>query len=237
MGNRFIDLMLFRPPAPPPAVDKPPETPPPSPVLLPTPVPASTPKAGKKTISAAAALMIAGVIAVEGGYVNHPADPGGETNMGITRTVAVKRGYTGPMRTLPKSVAEGIYYDQYLVAPGYEPLIAIDAAVTEELFDTTVNMGAPRPSRWFQRSINTLCEMQLAEDGSVGPGTIAAYKVCQVRWGSSKLCVAMLNSLDDRQRAEYGRLVRVNPKLQVFYKGWINNRIGNVDRRKCGGPK
>lgn len=177
--------------------------------------------------------MIAGVIAVEGGYVNHRADPGGETNMGITKRVAVENGYRGPMRTLPREVAEGIYYDRYLVGPGYEPLIALDAAVTEELFDTTVNMGPSRPSKWFQRSINSLCETQLATDGRVGPGTIAAFSSCQKRWGAARLCVAMLNSLDDRQRAEYGRLVQVNPKLRVFYRGWVAHRIGNVDRRKC----
>jgi hypothetical protein len=164
-------------------------------------------------IAAAVLVLLAGVIAREGGYVNHPADPGGETNMGITKVVAVKNGYTGPMRTLPREVAESIYYSSYLVEPGYAALVPIDAAVTEELFDTTVNMGAARPSTWFQLSINAQCSSALAVDGRVGPGTIAAY--------------------DGAQRLEYARLVRVNPKLQVFYKGWIAQRVGNVDRRKC----
>jgi hypothetical protein len=43
----------------------------------------------------------------------------------------------------------------------------------------------------------------------------------------------MLNSLDGHQRDEYARLVRVNPKLRVFHKGWVAHRVGNVDRRKC----
>jgi hypothetical protein len=72
--------------------------------------------------------MIAATIALEGGYVNHPADPGGETNMGITKKVARQNGYVGPMRTLPREIAEGIYYDDYIVAPGYEPLIEIERA-------------------------------------------------------------------------------------------------------------
>lgn len=186
-----------------------------------------------KKIGAVAAAIIAGTIAVEGGYVNNKADPGGETNLGITKRVAVQSGYNGPMRTLPREVAENIYYEQYMVAPGYEPLIDRDAAVTEELFDTTVNMGAQRPSRWFQQSINSLCAMSLAPDGHVGAGTIAAYSSCQVRLGSTRLCLAMLDSLDGKQRAEYERLVRVNPKLRIFLRGWIANRIGNVDRRKC----
>ena len=101
-------------------------------------------------IGAAALSIIGAAIALEGGYVNHKADPGGETNMGVTAQVARDAGYTGPMRTLPRAVAESIYYDRYLVKPGLEPLITLDAAVTEELFDTTVNMGPARPSRWFQ---------------------------------------------------------------------------------------
>lgn len=184
-------------------------------------------------IAAAAAAMIAAVLAVEGGYVNHAADPGGETNMGITKRVAVANGYTGPMHALPREVAQSIYYDRYLVAPGYAPLIAIDAPVTEELFDTTVNMGPARPGRWFQQSINELCGTKLAIDGKVGPGTIAAYRTCQTKRGASELCQLTLEVLDAKQHEEYGRLVRVRPNLRVFYKGWIALRIGNVDRAHC----
>ncbi|MES3109631.1 glycosyl hydrolase 108 family protein [Sphingomonas aurantiaca] len=184
-------------------------------------------------IAAIALAMIASVITIEGGYVNHPADPGGETHMGITKAVAVQNGYTGPMRTLPRDVAESIYYKRYLVQPGYAALVPIDAAVTAELFDTTVNMGPARPSTWFQQSTNALCGTELVTDGRVGPGTIAAYRACQGKLGASNLCVATLVNLDRAQAAEYARLVRVNPKLKVFYKGWIAHRIGNVDRGRC----
>jgi len=190
--------------------------------------------AKKGSITAIALSMIAGVIAVEGGYVNHAADPGGETNMGITKRVAVEAGYTGPMRTLPRSVAESIYYRDYLVRPGYEPLIAIDAAVTEELFDTTVNMGAPRPSRWLQQSLNTICPSTMVTvDGKIGKGTVTAFKSCQTTIGAITFCNRMLDSMDAKQRGEYDRLVRVNPTLKVFHRGWVNHRIGNVSRAKC----
>jgi hypothetical protein len=192
------------------------------------------PKAG---LTAAAIAMIASVIAIEGGYVNHPADPGGETNMGITKQVAVANGYVGPMRTLPRGVAESIYYDRYLVAPGYAALISIDGAVTEELFDTSVNMGPSRPSTWFQRSTNALCGTTLTIDGRLGPGSIAAYQSCQAKLGAAPLCVATLGILDAWQSGEYVRLIGANPKLQVFQKGWIGQRINNVDRRKCATVK
>lgn len=186
------------------------------------------------TLGIGAALsMIAGVIAVEGGWVNHPSDPGGETNMGITKTVAVQNGYRGPMKALPRSVAESIYYQQYLVTPGYAPLIAIDPAVTEELFDTTVNMGPARPSRWLQQSMNELCPQRVGVDGRVGPATVSAFAACKRAIGAVRLCLSMLDRMDGRQRAEYDRLVRVNPALKAFHRGWINHRIGNVDRAKC----
>jgi lysozyme family protein len=189
--------------------------------------------AKKGGIAAAALAMIASVIAVEGGYVNHPADPGGETNMGITKQVASANGYTGPMRSLPREVAESIYFDRYLVQPGYAPLVDVDVAVTEELFDTAVNMGPARPGRWFQQSINAACDAGLVVDGKVGPATVAAFRSCQGTIAPAELCGTMLDLLDAAQRAEYHRLVRRNASLKVFYRGWINKRIGNVDRKAC----
>lgn len=194
---------------------------------------APTPAKGGKPIAGAALAIIAATIALEGGYVRNPFDPGGETNFGITKATADANGYRGSMRALPRETAEGIYFRQYMVAPGYEPLIAIDAPVAAELFDTTVNMGAPRPSRWFQQATNALCGARLAVDGKVGAGTIAAYRACQPKLGAVRLCIAMLDQLDSRQAAEYRRLVLVNPKLQVFKNGWLAHRIGNVDRGDC----
>lgn len=179
------------------------------------------------------ALMIAGTLALEGGYVNDPKDPGGETNMGVTIKVARQRGYTGPMKQLPKEVAVSIHYKGYIVEPGYEPLVALNAPVVEELYDSAVNFGPTRPSRWFQQSINELCGTKLTIDGKVGRQTIASFSACQAQLGAASLCVSMLDRLDTKQRAEYDRLVRVNPSLQRFHRGWVNNRVGNVPRSHC----
>ena len=53
------------------------------------------------------------IIRKEGGYVNDPADSGGETNWGITVNRARQSGYNGDMRTMPRSVAEQIYAEDY----------------------------------------------------------------------------------------------------------------------------
>ncbi|MFD1103728.1 glycoside hydrolase family 108 protein [Sphingobium olei] len=181
-------------------------------------------------VSAAVLSIIASTIGLEGGYVNDKRDPGGETNKGVTKKEAVSYGYTGPMRTIPDEVVHSIYYENYLIGPGYEPLLKLDVAVAQELFDTTVNMGPARPGRFFQESINEICPtVKLKVDGKVGPATIAGFARCQ----RTLLCLAMIPRLDAKQLAEYDRLVRVNPRLKVFHRGWINNRIGNVPLEKC----
>lgn len=192
-------------------------------------------------MAASIGLILAAVYADEGGYVNHPNDPGGATRYGVTEKVARAEGYTGDMRNFPmhcteseKVCSDDIYLRKYIEAPGYLPLIPIEPAVADEMVNTTVNMGAPRPSKWFQQSLNELAGTKLVVDGKVGPASIAAYKLLQSQKGKVQACVAMLDALDGRQRLEYDRLVRVNPKLSKFYKGWVNNRIGNVDRKTCG---
>ena len=53
------------------------------------------------------------VLKHEGGYIDHPSDPGGETNFGITKAVARNYGYSGSMRNIPADIVEKIR----LVAP------------------------------------------------------------------------------------------------------------------------
>lgn len=189
-------------------------------------------KGGKRGVAASVALIIGAVFVVEGGYVDHPNDPGGATNMGITERVARQNGFTGDMRDLSKAAAFEIYQRQYIEAPGYLPLVEIDAAVAEEVIDTAVNMGPRRPSRYFQRAVNGVCGTRLKVDGAIGPTTVKAWRDCRSNLGASS-CKAMLDSLDGQQEAEYDRLVRVNPRLRVFRRGWQNHRIGNVDRKRC----
>ena len=186
----------------------------------------------KGSIAVAVAAIIAAVVALEGGFVDHPSDPGGATNWGITESVARQNGYTGDMRNLTKAQAKDIYRRQYIVRPGFLPLVAIDAAVAEEVIDTGVNMGPARPTRFFRRAVNATCNTRLPITDSMDAVTVKAWADCRANLGP-RSCVAMLDSLDGQQRAEYDRLVRANPRLRVFYRGWINHRVGNVKRGRC----
>lgn len=201
----------------------------------------ATPHATRKAgVAGAVALIIGAVFAVEGGYVDDPADPGGATNHGVTESVARQHGYDGDMRDFPRTCsiegqvcAESIYRRDYIERPGFLPLVQIDPVVAEEVIDTAVNMGPRRPSRWFQASVNATCNTRLAVDGRIGPMTQLAWRECRAHLGPVA-CVAMLDAMDARQEAEYDRLVRVNPRLRRFRRGWQNHRIGNVDRSRCG---
>ena len=190
-------------------------------------------------IAGAIALILGAVFVNEGGYVDHPNDPGGATNHGVTERVARDAGYRGDMRDFKRTCtvegevcAESIYRRDYIERPGYLPLIEIDPVVAEEVIDTAVNMGPGRPSRWFQRAVNASCGTALAVDGRIGPATVKAWRDCRANLGP-RVCVAMLSRLDGYQEQEYDRLVRVNPSLRVFRRGWQNHRIGNVDRARC----
>ena len=66
--------------------------------------------------------LIDAVLDREGGYTNHPADRGGETNHGITAAVARANGYAGTMRDLPLDTALTIYRKLYWLAPRFEGL-------------------------------------------------------------------------------------------------------------------
>lgn len=101
----------------------------------------------------------------EGGYVNHPDDPGGETNWGITIRVARENGYNGAMREMPQSVAKEIYRKRYW-APVYGDLLP--AIVRYAMFDAAVNSGVGQAARWLQRAVG------VADDGRIGPVTLRA---------------------------------------------------------------
>jgi hypothetical protein len=192
--------------------------------------PAVTPQ--RAGITASVAMILAAVVAVEGGYVNDPVDPGGETNWGITVAVARQNGFTGDMRDLTQSQAKDIYRRQYIDAPGFLPLVEIDPAVAQEVIDTGVNMGPARPIRYFRRAVNEVCRTKLPIINRMDPIAVKAWADCRTNLGA-RSCVRMLDSLDRQQRAEYDRLVQVNPPLRRFHRGWVNHRIGNVSRKEC----
>ena len=105
----------------------------------------------------------------EGGYVDHPADPGGATNLGITRrTLARYRGRAvtkQEVRALSRAEAAEIYRKYYWDAVHGDDMPAgVDAA----LFDHAVNSGPSAAVHILQKALG------LRADGKLGPITRAA---------------------------------------------------------------
>lgn len=176
--------------------------------------------------------IIDGVIAVEGGYVNNPNDPGGATNFGITEAVARANGYVGDMRNLPRSTAFQIYYMRYVVAPNFDDVALIDEKVAEELIDTGVNAGHDRATKWFQTALNGLNDRErdykdIVVDGDLGPVSMGAFRAFKKRRGADAT-VIMLAALDAFQGYHYLTLAKDNSKFETFLNGWLRHRIRNV---------
>ena len=147
------------------------------------------------------------VLEHEGGYVNDPKDPGGETNFGIA-----KRSHPDvDIKNLTKEGAKEIYKEVYWDKNKVESL-------PEELwhiyFDMCVNQGKSRAVKIIQRAVNGKGG-SLDVDGGLGPMTIAAI-------GKSRVEL-------DRVRAYrvkyYADLVTKKPDLERFYFGWFKRAL------------
>lgn len=101
----------------------------------------------------------------EGGYVDHPQDPGGATNFGVTEKVARAHGYQGDMRNLPMGIAVEIYETDY-----WRPIKAdqLPDSLKFHVFDAAVNSGTTQAIKWLQKAAG------LTEDGVIGPRTLSA---------------------------------------------------------------
>ncbi len=95
------------------------------------------------------------VLLSEGGYVNHPADLGGETNFGITKAVydMYRKSKNLPQRSVKNITSEEIeeiYYKKYYQASGADKIA--DEVLALIHFDTAVNMGVSRAGSFLTLS-------------------------------------------------------------------------------------
>lgn len=139
----------------------------------------------------------------EGGYADHPSDPGGATNFGITRaTLARWRGKPvskAQVKALTKDEAAKIY-ERYYWRPirGDELPVGVDLVT----FDFAVNSGVSRGAIALQRSAN------VADDGKIGPVTLKAVNDLSA------------SVLIDRVCAERLAFLTRLKTWRVFGKGW-----------------
>lgn len=140
----------------------------------------------------------------EGGFSNHPRDPGGMTNLGVTKKVweeFVGREVTeDEMRALTPEAVAPLYRQRYWDAVHGDSLPAgVDLCV----FDCCVNSGPVQSSRFLQRAVG------VNPDGKIGPQTLAA--------------VAALDPHDVIEKFTQIReaFLRDLPTFVYFGKGWL----------------
>lgn len=176
--------------------------------------------------------IIDGIIEREGGYVNDPNDLGGATKYGITEAVAREWGYQGDMRDLPRELAYRIYEHDYYTGPRFDLLHEISDAITEELVDTGVNLGAEGrdwPSVWLQEWLNVFNNQQehypdLVVDGAIGPVTADALRAYLGLRGKEGEAV-MLTSLNCSQGEYYKEITLRRSRNETFTYGWLRARV------------
>jgi len=105
----------------------------------------------------------------EGGFSNHPDDPGGATMYGVTEVVARAEGYTGPMRELTLDFAKSVYRKRYWDACRCD---LMPDQLRYPLFDAAVNSGPKQSIKWLQSAL------MVKADGTWGPVTQQAANNC-----------------------------------------------------------
>jgi lysozyme family protein len=152
------------------------------------------------------------VLRHEGGYADHPSDPGGATMMGITRsTLANWRGREvskDEVRALSRREAGEIYRARYWNAVSGD---ALPAGLDLVLFDHAVNSGPGRAVRTLQGLL------AVEVDGLMGPRTLAALEGQAMPSLIRDMCQARRNFL------------RNLPTAPVFGRGWMR-RVDAIER-------
>ena len=155
---------------------------------------------------------VALVLQHEGGFVQHPRDPGGATKFGITReTLSRSRGRPASVddvRGLTPTEAVEVYRRLY-----WDPLRADDLPPGLDLavFDLAVNSGPVRAVRMLQAVLG------VAADGIVGPATLGAARQADPIETIRRLARSRLGFL--------GRLAT----WPVFGRGW-RSRVLSIER-------
>jgi lysozyme family protein len=144
----------------------------------------------------------------EGGYVNHPKDPGGETNLGVTKRVyeewcMTQDLVTKDMKELTVEDVAPIYKKGYWdKMKGDDLPSGLDLCV----FDFGVNAGPGRSAKYLQTMIGTVA------DGGIGPNTLKAVDAYVEEHGIEK-------AVENFQEARQGYYEKLST-FDTFGKGW-----------------
>jgi lysozyme family protein len=160
--------------------------------------------------------LIDDLIAREGGFVNHPADRGGPTNLGITqKTLSMylaRQATVADVENLSKQTASDIYYSYYYIKPGINLLPELIRPI---MLDMTANMGK-RSIKILQDTLTNHGYNAGKIDGKIGPRTVSASEKALEHMGNN-----LIKALVRRRVIFYEGLVKADETQRVFLAGWI----------------
>ena len=148
------------------------------------------------------------VLKHEGGFVNHPKDPGGMTNLGVTKAAweawLVRTVTESDMRALTPEKVKPFYKAMY-----WDKIKGDDlpSGVDYAAYDLAVNSGTGRAAKYLQRIAG------VADDGIIGPRSLEAIKKCDAKDTVSKICdmrMDFLKGLTTFDTFGKGWTIRVN---------------------------
>ena len=146
------------------------------------------------------------LITHEGGFTNHPDDPGNATMYGVTESVARAEGYEGLMQNLPLDFAKQVYRKRYWDACRCDQM---PDALRYPLFDAAVNSGPGQSIKWLQYALG------VKVDGGLGPVTQEAVNSCFPQIVRQKMIGARLRFMTELKN------------WPSFSKGW-SRRIAAI---------
>ena len=145
------------------------------------------------------------MLASEGGYVNHPSDPGGMTNLGVTKRVweewTGRESNEAEMRALTPELVETLYKVRFWDACRCDEM---PSGIDYLVFDFAVNAGPGRSAKILQAAVG------VPADGVIGPVTLAAVKDIP----ENELVEKFSQAKEDFYRS-------LNT-FETFGKGWLN---------------
>ncbi|MGB0506620.1 MAG: holin-associated N-acetylmuramidase [Pikeienuella sp.] len=167
--------------------------------------------------------LINGVLHHEGGFVDDPDDPGGATNMGITKkTLEAYRGRTvsvAEVEAMTEEEAREIYTERYFISPKIDLL---PVPIQPVVFDMYVNAGS-NAVKILQRTLRELGE-NIGVDGGIGRKTAGAASIVIGRIGADEL----VDAYGSARREYYYKIADNRPKSRKYAKrndggkgGWI----------------
>lgn len=143
----------------------------------------------------------------EGGYVNNPADPGGETNKGIT--YETWKSYFGDTHSRFIAMSDADW--MYIFKKGFWDEIKGDQIRSQKVADAIVN--------WFWGSgYYAIREVQNIV-GAVPDGIMGAESIRLINKMNPDL---LFHEITVAESNFYRTIVEANPGLNVFFKGWMN---------------